>query len=351
MNRTSRITTAPSRRALAATLGGVALLAALWQFGARAGSGNDGSDAALASAPSSATVRSGPTARAIPETPATVGWLPERVVEGTLFTVVVEGGDPAVHAVAGEFAGEPLHFREEARGVQVALAAAPLDSLGERTLTLRVTYAGGAVEPRRSRVPVEAGDYRMERLSVAPQYGQPQPPELQRRIASEAARARAVSAASHGTPRMWEPPLVAPRESRITSGFGHGRMFNDQVQSRHTGTDFAGAVGAPVRAPADGVVALVDAFYLGGGVIYIDHGAGLVTGYLHLSTQDVNEGDTVAAGQVIGRVGATGRVTGPHLHWIVRYGGHTVDGMTLLERGSDDSFRVPVQRDTLRASH
>jgi murein DD-endopeptidase MepM/ murein hydrolase activator NlpD len=107
-------------------------------------------------------------------------------------------------------------------------------------------------------------------------------------------------------------------------------MFNGQVQSRHTGTDFAGAVGAPIRAPARGIVALVDDFYLGGGVIYIDHGAGLVTGYLHLSAKDVREGDVVEPGQVIGRVGATGRVTGPHLHWIVRYGGHTVDAMTLL---------------------
>jgi murein DD-endopeptidase MepM/ murein hydrolase activator NlpD len=141
---------------------------------------------------------------------------------------------------------------------------------------------------------------------------------------------RAVSDGSHDTPRMWEPPILAPRDSRITSGFGHGRMFNDEVQSRHTGTDFAGAVGAPVRAPARGVVALVDDFYLGGGVIYLDHGAGLVTAYLHLSAKDVAEGDVVERGDVIGRVGATGRVTGPHLHWIVRYGRHTVDGLSLL---------------------
>jgi murein DD-endopeptidase MepM/ murein hydrolase activator NlpD len=79
-------------------------------------------------------------------------------------------------------------------------------------------------------------------------------------------------------------------------------------------------------------VALVGEFYLGGGVLYIDHGAGLVTGYLHLSAHDVEEGDRVERGQIIARVGATGRVTGPHLHWIVRYGGHSVDGLTLLNR-------------------
>src|SRR5690606_17129925 len=101
-------------------------------------------------------------------------------------------------------------------------------------------------------------------------------------------------------------------------------------QSRHTGADFRGGVGAPVHAPARGVVALVDDFYLGGGVIYIDHGAGLVTAYLHLSAKEVSEGDVVEPGQLIGRVGATGRVTGPHLSWYVRYGGHSVDPVSLL---------------------
>lgn len=265
-----------------------------------------------------------------PIVPADIRWVPADVVEGTLFTVVLTGGDPAVTAADGEFAGERLHFTSSGDTALVALAAAPLDSAGVRPLRIVMTLADGRRSERTAAIPVAAGEYRMERLSVAPQFGRPQPPEIQERMRREAARARAVSDASHDTPRMWEPPIVAPRESRITSGFGHGRMFNDEVQSRHTGTDFAGAVGAPVRAPARGVVALVDDFYLGGGVIYLDHGAGLVTAYLHLSAKDVAEGDIVARGDVIGRVGATGRVTGPHLHWIVRYGRHTVDGLSLL---------------------
>jgi murein DD-endopeptidase MepM/ murein hydrolase activator NlpD len=243
-----------------------------------------------------------------PVAPAEVRWLPHRVVEGTVFSIIVEGGEPGVTSASGQFAGEPLHFTSDKPGLFTAMAAAPLDSAGARALVV----------------------YRLERLSVAPQLGQPQPEAIQRRIREESARARAVSEQSHATPRMWELPFIAPRESRITSGFGHGRTFNGQVQSRHTGTDYAGAVGAPIRAPARGVVALVDDFYLGGGVIYIDHGAGLVTGYLHLSGKTVTQGEVVEAGQLIGRVGATGRVTGPHLHWIVRYGGHTVDALSLL---------------------
>jgi murein DD-endopeptidase MepM/ murein hydrolase activator NlpD len=95
--------------------------------------------------------------------------------------------------------------------------------------------------------------------------------------------------------------------------------------------DFAGAVGAPIKAANRGVVALVDTFFLAGRVIYIDHGAGLVTGYFHLSEALVSKGDTVARGQTIGRVGSTGRVTGPHLHWTARYGTRTVDPLDLIE--------------------
>lgn len=271
-----------------------------------------------------------------PAQPAEVRWLPERVVEGTLLSVLVTGGEPSVETAGGSFAGEPLHFRAAPAGGLVAMAAAPLDSAGPRELRLVLVHADGSRDERVVVIDVAPGEYRMETLRVAPQFGQPQPPEIQRRMAEEAARARAVSARSHETEQLWDGAFVAPRESRITSGFGHGRSFNGQVQSRHTGVDFAGAVGAPIRAPARGRVALVGDFYLGGGVIYLDHGAGLVTAYLHLSAKDVREGDVVEQGQVIGRVGATGRVTGPHLHWIVRYGGHSVDGMTLLRWTATD---------------
>jgi murein DD-endopeptidase MepM/ murein hydrolase activator NlpD len=96
------------------------------------------------------------------------------------------------------------------------------------------------------------------------------------------------------------------------------------------GTDYAGATGSPVFAANRGVVRLVDRFHLGGNVVYLDHGAGLVTAYLHLSRTRVAAGDTVGRGQRIGDVGATGRVTGPHLHFIARYGQITVNPVSLI---------------------
>lgn len=253
-------------------------------------------------------------------------WTPERPVQGTLFSVrVASAGD--AERVSGKLAGEPLHFSRDGTEWR-AVAAAPLDRGAQLDLSVEVA-TNDKVDTLRTRIPVAEGSYALEKLTVAPRFGTRPDSALQARMDRERERALAVSRASHFTPRMWTE-VVKPRDTRITSAFGSGREFNGQIQSRHTGTDLAGAVGAPVRAAARGVVALVDTFYLAGRVIYIDHGEGLVTAYFHLSRQDVAVGDTVRAGQQIGLVGATGRVTGPHLHWVVRYGAISVDPLSFL---------------------
>jgi murein DD-endopeptidase MepM/ murein hydrolase activator NlpD len=260
-----------------------------------------------------------------------VRWTPERVTQGSVVRLELSppDGTAAVLAVSGTLAGEPLHF-ERSGATFRALAAIPVDAPDTLAATLLLERSGAAPEPVAVRIPVAHGSFRMEHLTVAPRFGTEPDSALAARIAAEGRRAREIAERSHETPRLWRAPFRAPRPGAVTSPFGGGREFNGTVESRHMGTDFKGAVGAPVRAANRGVVALVDRFFLGGNVVYIDHGAGLVTGYLHLSRILVHPGDTVARGQVIGRVGSTGRVTGPHLHWTVRYGGITVDGMSLL---------------------
>ena len=267
-----------------------------------------------------------------------VRWVPERARQGSLVQLEVSltpGDSGAV--VRGELAGEPLHFERQGAGRFRALAAIPIDAADTLVTSLVVERATGgpsAPETLAVRLPVARGVYPMERLRVAPQFGVPPDSALAARIDSEAALARDVGRRAHESPRLWRAAFIPPRPSRVTSGFGRGREFNGVVQSRHMGVDFAGKTGAPVRAANRGVVALVADFYLGGRVVYIDHGAGLVTGYFHLSRATVAVGDTVARGEVIGFVGATGRVTGQHLHWIARYGAVTVDPMTLLALGA-----------------
>lgn len=229
----------------------------------------------------------------------------------------------------GTAADEPLHFERLEDGRFRSLLGVPLESGDSLPVTLRLSN-GAVTDTIVVPLPVHHPVYPNERLLVAPRYAEPDS-AARVRIAGELAQSRAISRQAHDTPRLWTGPFVRPRPSRITSTYGAGREFNGLVTSRHLGTDFAGAIGAPVRAPARAVVALVADFYLAGHAVYLDHGGGLLTGYFHLSRVDVAAGDTVAAGQVIGAVGRSGRATGPHLHWIARYGAITVDPMTLLK--------------------
>ena len=114
--------------------------------------------------------------------------------------------------------------------------------------------------------------------------------------------------------------MTQPAQGRITGVYGSQRIFNGEPRRPHYGLDFAGPVGQPVIASADGVVRLADAdLYYSGGTIVIDHGFGLSSSYLHLSSVDVSVGDDIKRGQPIGKVGATGRVTGPHLDWRINW--------------------------------
>jgi murein DD-endopeptidase MepM/ murein hydrolase activator NlpD len=256
---------------------------------------------------------------------------PAQPVAGTLIRLAWPLSALADTAAQATLAGERLHL-SRVRDSLVAHAAVPIDS--SRGITLFLACAGGRQAAFRDsvRLSTDAGAYRLERLRVAPRFGARPDSALAARQAAEAARAAAVSRASHDTPRLFDSTFRAPRASRVTSAFGSGRQFNGTVTSRHMGTDFAGATGAPVYEANRGVVRLVDRFYLGGNVVYIDHGEGLVTAYLHLSRTRVAVGDTVTRGQRIGDVGATGRVTGPHLHFIARFGSITIDPTSLIGR-------------------
>ncbi|MGH7711430.1 MAG: M23 family metallopeptidase [Gemmatimonadaceae bacterium] len=265
---------------------------------------------------------------------AVLSWEPSAPRQGALFQVRVTGV-PRGAGLDGEVAGQPLHFAPSAdSAVLESFAAVPID--GERSLGFRVRCSSGeGIDSLAARVEAARADYPIDRLKVAPEFGRQPDSATAERIRRESERAIEVARSAHVTPRLWSELFVLPRQSRITGGFGHGREYNGTLTSRHMGTDFAGTVGAPVRAANRGVVRIVDAFYYGGNVVYLDHGAGLTSAYLHLSKQMVSSGDTVARGQVIGQVGATGRVTGPHLHLIVRYGDVTVDPLSLYAIAGD----------------
>lgn len=131
-------------------------------------------------------------------------------------------------------------------------------------------------------------------------------------------------------PRQWHRSFQAPARAPTSGGFGTRSVFNGQPRSPHSGVDFRSKAGTPVAAPATGVVTAAESLFFTGNTVVIDHGLGLYSLLAHLSKFAVQTGDRVRRGQIIGFVGATGRVTGPHLHWSVRLNGARVDPLSLM---------------------
>lgn len=193
---------------------------------------------------------------------------------------------------------------------------------------LTVSFADGevATEP----LAIEPRSWRREFIAVAARGGVPSEAYMARRRpeleAIAAARARGSDSSG------WRQPFIWPATGRVSGIFGSQRIYAGEPGAFHSGVDVAGPVGAPVLAPADGVVILAaqTPFSLEGNLLMIDHGMGLNSAFLHLSSIDVKDGDRVQQGQQIGRIGATGRVTGPHLHWSMKWNDARIDPQMLV---------------------
>ena len=149
------------------------------------------------------------------------------------------------------------------------------------------------------------------------------------RIKEDTARLNRAWASSLPT-SSWSGAWARPVPGAANSVFGTRSIFNGEPRSPHSGADFQGAAGTPVKAPNSGRVVLAGDLYFTGNTVMVDHGAGLFSLFAHLRAINVQEGDTVATNAVLGELGATGRVTGPHLHWAVRISGARVDPLSLL---------------------
>jgi murein DD-endopeptidase MepM/ murein hydrolase activator NlpD len=222
--------------------------------------------------------------------------------------------------VSGTASGRRLRFFPSPAGAQ-AVAALPVE-LEPGLLSIEVRLPGRA-EPLRASLDVVDPAFPETKLSVEPKFIAPSA-EQRRRMAEDQAAFREAFG------RLFEPPLFAgpfgrPRDATTTGQFGERRTFNGKKQSQHYGTDLAGAIGEPVQAANDGVVILVRDCFASGKSIAISHGGGLFSVYFHLSEFDVRPGQEVRRGQLIGKVGKTGRATGPHLHFGVKVGDLYVD--------------------------
>ncbi len=217
----------------------------------------------------------------------------------------IPGGHQAIAAVDVEAKADPL-------GLEVQLPG------GENADDLQVE---GTLEVAEAHFPERA-------LTVAARYVTP-PPSVKKWIAEDQKAFTRAMAQPPG-PRLFTANFDWPVQSMLTAGFGDLRLLNGRKQSQHFGTDLDGVTGDPVFASNDGAVVLSRECYTSGNTVLVFHGAGLYTAYFHLSKREVKTGEKVARGQRLGRVGATGRVTGPHLHFGVKVEGHWADPESLL---------------------
>jgi murein DD-endopeptidase MepM/ murein hydrolase activator NlpD len=255
---------------------------------------------------------------------------PAIVVAGSPELIRVDA--PATAQLEGEWFGRKLEFFRSRDGrAWFALAGVDLDAAtGPSDLHIvEKREDTGAARDLSRKVDVHAAHYRTESISVSPKFVEPDA-EAQKEIDAERQIKAKVYAASAPGPE-WSGRFRAPVPSQPTDSFGTRRMFNGKLASTHTGMDFRAASGTAVRASNSGAVVLARPLYYEGNCVIIDHGLGLFTLSMHFSRIDVKEGQHVARGDKLGLSGATGRVTGPHLHWAVRWQGASLDPAKLLK--------------------
>jgi murein DD-endopeptidase MepM/ murein hydrolase activator NlpD len=181
------------------------------------------------------------------------------------------------------------------------------------------------------RLRVKKADFKMQTLSLPSSMVDLDSPTLER-VNHEAARLKRLFQKVREE-RLWSGPFIRPVAGELAGAFGLRRVINGQPKGSHSGVDLRAQEGTPVKACNDGIVVLVDRLFFSGTSVLLDHGWGLYSMYFHLSEALVREGNRVGKGGILGRVGSTGRSTGPHLHWGIRIQGARVDPLSLLKIG------------------
>jgi murein DD-endopeptidase MepM/ murein hydrolase activator NlpD len=259
-----------------------------------------------------------------------ISWSPQRLESGSPVLFRIEVDQPA-DSLHGTWLDHPLVFTRAHQGnTWYALAGIDVEQApGTYPLQLTATEAAGREVHATQKVEVLTGTYKTTTLHVEEKYVQPDAATLARiaadKVVKDAAFAHTISEP------LWNGSFRSPVPFAATDSFGTRRMFNGKLASIHRGTDFHAPSGTPVVAANDGVVIIAQGMFYEGNLVVIDHGQQFSTLYMHLSKIEVKVGDRVHKGERLGLSGATGRVTGPHLHLGVRWQGMYVDAVKLLK--------------------
>jgi murein DD-endopeptidase MepM/ murein hydrolase activator NlpD len=259
-----------------------------------------------------------------------VFWQPNELHQGSPMFLTVELEHPAVR-VSGNFAHKPITFFADSKDKKTWHALAGVDlgtDPGDYGLDVTATLAGGHLAHSTQKVTIAAGDFKTGDITVPDNYVNPSEAEQKQIVQDEVLKKRAY--ARGGLKPLWSGDFTKPVNAASTPSFGEARVLNEEKTSLHTGTDFPAPEGSTVTVSNSGTVVLVRDLFYEGNTVIVDHGLGVFTVYLHMSRIDVREGDKLAKGAKLGLSGASGRVTGPHLHMGVRWNGAWVDPVQLL---------------------
>ena len=258
-----------------------------------------------------------------------VTWHPKRVHPGDVAWVHVRR-IPDGASLEGSLGPRSLVFFPYAGG-QAAVVGVDLETKpGPQPWKVAVLAPGQPPQALGGQLTIHRRDFQVQHLTL-PTTMVDLDPETERRAVSESERLGTLYRTV--TPeRLWRGPFVRPvAGNEAPTGFGARRVINGKPRSTNSGTDYAAPKGTPVVAANTGRVALVADFFFPGRLVVLDHGLGVYTLYFHLDTVAVTDGDAVDRGQIVGTVGATGRATGPHLHFGALVGGARVDPVTLMK--------------------
>ncbi len=263
------------------------------------------------------------------QTPGRIILEPGRLFQGGICRVYLYPAK-GFRVKSASFSGKSLVLKRTGDGSYIGIIGAGLrEKTGWKKLAVNLVSDTGQSMLVTKKVIVRGKTYPEEHLKVSRKMVE-FPPKILKRVLSDQKAVRKACRAI--TPDVyWDLPFIWPVNSKILSPFGLRRFFNGQPRSPHSGIDLRAKTGTAIKSPNNGRVVLVRDCYLSGNTVVIDHGGGLYTLYAHLSRVMAKKGKMVKKGELIGLAGATGRATGPHLHWGVSFLGERVDPEMLME--------------------
>lgn len=246
--------------------------------------------------------------------------MPHHAIPGGIISIPLDQFGATAPTVL--FQNKPAMTVQNAQGEWIAVIGVPLDQSGA---------IGLAVNDKKISLPINDFPYEEQHIKIKEKRKvNPQKNDMTR-ISHEYNQMTPVyKSFNDGLANNWNS-MLKPVDGPYSSAFGLKRFFNGQARKPHSGIDISAPEGAPIKAPADGTIALTGDFFFNGNSVFIDHGQGLISMMCHLSRIDVKEGDVVKQGDLLGAVGKTGRATGPHLHWTVSLNNARVNPKLLLK--------------------